>query len=581
MKRPPDVRHRTTAPTREGAAVVLAILLVAFLHVSLLATRVGPLDGLWSIDQGVRLEQIESLLQTRFRSLETVYPGASVDLPTGASPLVGQYLYRDHKSYAMFSVASAGLNALPYALFSARGLYVIPVAGTLVLLFLAQRLTRAVLSAGARSLLVLVLALTTPLAFYSLVFWDHTLVAMLTMLAIWLAIPAETAPTARGLAWAGFILGLGSWFRPEILLGLPALAGAILLVGTKPRWTPLIRLGAGAAIALAPLFLFNRLAYGVFLGPHVLVAGKLRYYGETLAAVLRQRLGWAKLLVAPPWPEALAALAALLLLLLAGRWAPLARRQRALTLSSIVLVFLAIAILRRQDLDLQTTLLATSPFLLLVMLPSPWPAEERRTEPNARRLSRFLTFFGALYVLLVFLAVLPDGGAQWGPRLLLPAVPPLVIAGFLRLAEWTRRPVSSLASVTLVAAALTLAAAGLVSELDGLRSIREANEESHGLVEAIVRSGQRVIVCSDPAIPSMLAPIFYRGYLVFRAETAERLGLLAGRLAGHGLHEFMLIHRFDQPVLTEPVEFAVPVEGSQQTFLKIYRAGVFRNLRDR
>src|SRR5262245_5113481 len=102
---PSRKRDADSAPVRVRAAAApsAAFLLVGILHVYLLATQAGPLDGVWSIDQGVRVEQIQSLIATRYRSLASVYYGEFVDPTRAYTPLLGQYLYRAGKSYSMFS----------------------------------------------------------------------------------------------------------------------------------------------------------------------------------------------------------------------------------------------------------------------------------------------------------------------------------------------------------------------------------------------------------------------------------------------------------------------------------------------
>ncbi|MGH9366316.1 MAG: LA_3751/LA_3752 family putative glycosyltransferase [Thermoanaerobaculia bacterium] len=581
------------ARPRDAAPVGVTILLVGILYTVLLATRVGPLDGVWSIDQGVRIEQIQSLLATRFRSLASVYPGDAVDPKHGFTPLLGQYFYRDGRSYSMFSAAWAVLNSLPYRFLSYTGLHVVPLVSTLGLLLVAARLTRGLIGTGWRLVLILVLGLATPLFFYSFVFWEHSLVSMLALLALYLAIREGDGPLKGRLTWSGALLGLAVWFRPEMVIAVPALAGALLLTDRPPRWRPILRLAAGAAAALASLFLFNQLAYGNFLGPHVLVAGHVIYGGQSLATLQRRRADWAAFLIAPPWPVVLTAIGALLFLrFLYPRLSRTRGRHQLLTLSAAGLAFIGVALLVQTGQGLETSLLVTAPLGLLWLLPWPGqtsvqaggkriagkaPEEEARLNASSARTGRRLGLFAVLYVSLAFLGVLPDGGNQWGPRMLLPAVAPLVVAGFLRLAEWTRRPLPAAAGAGLVLAFLALASAGLFSELRGLRAIRTANQDARRFSDAVAATGERVVVCSDTIVPKLLAPIFYDGYLVFRAETAARFERLAQRLVNHSLRRLVLIDRPEGPVLPlPPGSVSVVADGPPIPLPKGYRLTVLR-----
>jgi hypothetical protein len=562
------------------------VLLVGALYVVLLATRVGPLDSVWSIDQGVRLEHIESLLATRFHSLATVYPGDPIDPKHDFTPLLNQYLYRDGRSYSMFSAAFSALTSLPYRFFSYAGLYVVPIASTLGLLLIAGRLTRGLLPPRWRIVLILALSLTTPLLFYSLVFWDHTLVSMLVLLALHWTIRADGGSRIGRLAGAGAVLGVAAWFRPEMVLAAPSLALALLLAKVPPGWKLIVPLAAGAGAGLAPLFIFNQAAYGTFLGPHVLVAARVTYPSRSLSELLRARADWAAFLISPPWRVGIAVIGVLLVLrFLGARVSVGAARRSPLLFSAALMTGLGVILLSRSADGLETTLLVTAPLTLLWLLPSspePPPASVdigpgAEPAPSAEHVERILGVFGISYLALAFLAGLPNGGNQWGPRVLLPAVAPLVIAGFLRAAAWRLQRPPGVAGAAVGAAFLTLAAAGVASELRGLRTLEAKNAEIRQFSIAVAGTGERVVVCSDTIVPKLLAPIFYRGYLMFRAETPDRLARFVPNLQNNGFRRFVLIDRPEQPVLASWfASRGVVAEGPPVPLPKGYQLTVVR-----
>jgi hypothetical protein len=575
---------------RGESPVYFALLSLGALYVFLLATRVGPLDGVWSIDQGVRIEQIQSLLLTRFRSLATVYPGQPIDPKLQFTPLLGQYLFQNGRSYSMFSTAWAALSSLPYRLFSYPGLYVIPVVATLLLLFCAGRLTRPLLSPGARAVLILSLGLTTPLCFYSLVFWDHALVAMLAMLALWGALPDGSRRESGRLLAAGAALGISVWFRPETFLAIPALGAAVWTTGERARGRSLVALAAGGGATLAPLLLFNRFAYGVLAGPHVAVVTPVLQLEASVGSHFHRRMEWAAAVLAPPWRSVLAAIGAILALRVLYGWTSRPGQRRLLvTLSAVALVLVGVQLVRHDDWFSQTSLLLTAPLALLCLLP--WAAGGGHAVRShngagganlphaspAARLGRGLAVFAALFLALAWLVGLPEGGSQWGPRMLLPAIAPLVVSGFLRLVDWTRHPLPGIASVALVASFAMLAAAGGHSQYRGIAAVRLANENSRRFSDVVLESKQRVVVCSDTAVPKLLAPIFYRGDFIFRAETPERLGRLLPNLRQAGFRELLLIDHLEKPVLGLPSDTApFATTGTAQGLPFGYRATVVR-----
>jgi hypothetical protein len=172
----------------------------------------------------------------------------------------------------------------------------------------------------------------------------------------------------------------------------------------------------------------------------------------------------------------------------------------------------------------------------------------------SERTARLLGLFALFDIAFVFLTVAPDGGHQWGPRLLLPAVAPLVVAGFLRASEWTEASLPPLAAIGLLAGFALLTWAGISSERQALDRIRTRNRETSELAAAVGASGERVIVCSDTIVARFLAPLAGRGRLVFRAENASRLSGLEELLRKRGFERFLLIDFARFPVLAPSVD---------------------------
>ena len=114
----------------------------------------------------------------------------------------------------------------------------------------------AVLGAG-------VLGLATPLFFYGITVWEHSITVALCLAAV----SVLSAPTGRRLALAGLGIGAACWFREELVLMVGTLACAVLLVWRRASVLPPLALGA--ALPLAGLAAFNQLVFGDPFGPHV------------------------------------------------------------------------------------------------------------------------------------------------------------------------------------------------------------------------------------------------------------------------------------------------------------------------
>jgi len=109
----------------------------------------------------------------------------------------------------------------------------------------------------------LILAFATPLFFYGVTVWEHS-IAVALCLGAWLSI---SRPTPARIALAGALVVLGCAFRTEVALMGLALAAACGLA--RRRAADLVALALGASPIAAALLAFHLAIYGDALGPHV------------------------------------------------------------------------------------------------------------------------------------------------------------------------------------------------------------------------------------------------------------------------------------------------------------------------
>ena len=249
-----------------------------------------------------------------------------------------------------------------------RGAYVLPAAG--LLLALASTAWLAILLDRRRSAagLLLTAFLGTPLLFYGLEFWEHAPAAGIAMLAT--ALLVHAAARASGPArffGVGLLFGVATLLRPEALwFGAAAVVAAPLL-----RWPPSRgRLAAAAAGLVVPLLLievYTLVHFGHPLPPHI--AGN---------------------------PG-----------LLGGDWFAMRRD-----------LFMSWFISQGRN-----NFWRVAPTILLAFAWRPMS----HFGAAARRGRKFLLVLTVGFSLLVVLTAPNDGGAQWGPRYMLLAYPPLAI----------------------------------------------------------------------------------------------------------------------------------------------------------
>jgi len=507
-------------------AAVVTIIAVAVVYVLLLYTYLGPLNTFWTSDHGVKLFQTQSLILNKFRSNALVYPGQSIDPEQAFTPFRGQYLERNGQRYGMFSQAFAAVSAVPFFLWGYPGLYLIPVLAALAVLAIfflfGNRLLHRWTTIGG----ALGLGLASPLLFYAINFWEHTLAAALVFMACFLSATALTGNSSFRAALAGVVLALAVAFRNETALFAPAVVLSIFLVRGLPALKLMIAFSLGMILGLCPLLIFNQVVYGTLLGPHVVVAG---------AGMRLSVSEWISMLVIPLRPVSLPlTIAALVVVRLAERFIPKLRAY-----SPLLVIALMIAVVVQCTASLgeitYTSLLVTFPFALLIALPLPERPQEQGSE---HELMTYLQWVALLFVLLCLIVRLPDGGAQHGPRMLLPVMPPLLLVGLWRVEQWWRngRAPQYLAA-TGVAVAL-IAHASLIAQADGLKFYQYVIARNHELLSSVAQSQEQIVITDTVYTPLLIGPLMYDGRLIFMVETGEELDGLVERLQERGISQF-------------------------------------------
>lgn len=260
----------------------------------------------------------------------------------------------------------------------------------------------------------------TPLAVYGVVFWDHAPVAVLSSGGLLLLARGAQAGSDRTIFWGGVLVGAATWFRNEAYLFAAAAVGAwTLAVGRKHLGS----LVAGLACGAAPAWALNWQLYGHALGLKGLAAVEAahsRLGGE----------GWL-------WDRALVAYDALVStedfvnarsptrvfasLAISVVWVTsamlLALGTRSGNAVSIVCAGVGVAGTSLWLWASRWEIMGLLPAVPALVVLSLWKPHDRW--------ERLTGWVAGLYVLGV-LAVGSTGGLQWGPRYLLPVVPPLV-----------------------------------------------------------------------------------------------------------------------------------------------------------
>jgi hypothetical protein len=525
-----------------AVGVATLALLLAFVHGT-------PSETVWIVDCGSKALQARQLLDTGFRSLELSNPSPRLDPEGLAFPIPAPFAVRRGGGFvSQYPIAYAALAAPALAALGEPGLRLPAALGAaacalLFTLWAAPALGAAWATAGGG-----VLALASPLVFYGVTIWEHSLTVALSLLAAWLA----TRAGAGRLVAAGLCVGAAAWLREELALVAPALAlGAYL---QRRRLGEVAWLAAGAAPLGAALVAFNLRAFGHPLGVHVGENVGLR---PSLTAT--QALGdlGAVLAGAGATPgEGAWLAAALLAAVLAG--AALAWRGRRLWCGLAVCLGLGLAAwgvgFRALAVSPHPLLTLTQYNGLLVQMPAAALAgmgsvlvwRDPGLAPLRLGVAAGLTFLVLALALRVSVTPFATGG-HWGPRMLLPALPALAALALASLRAGLGSGATAGRRLAGVGAA-ALVTAGLASSVLALRLLDSQKRDTLELQQAILAAPPEVAVTNHPALGAQLPALWTRKPLLLVRDAAALRRLAAG-LQQRGVERWLYVWR---PTLGPP-----------------------------
>jgi len=439
-----------------------------------LAFGVLPPGGYWMPDTGVKRIQAANVRFNPAPDLTIDYPGQWLDPDFKFLPFAHNFYFiwqgRVHFSQP-FYVAFMGRPFI--RLMGDYGERVVPLLAGLVSVYLTGRLAQIL---GVRPVWpsVLLAGFATPLIFYSLSFWEHTLAAALGLGALALVLRPAGAPPwpLRVYLVSGLLAGLGGVVRKEIMFFALAL-GVVLALNAVREAAPYRRrassgLAAWSSACVCVFVVYLLASYlnsGHPVPPEFRIAAPpsftprayLLVHGWTGLAdfLFDPRFGragtWLMITVGVYW--------------LAGLWPRPAALRTAMQVGALAVLCLGVGSFMWGQ--------SASPYLRGVFSASPWLVLGLRPQAGERRLARdlSLTALGFLGLAILSLGLLTTagaghGGGEWGARFFLTVFPlgaPLAASSLQTI--WERAAQGWLARLRL---ALALALVGLSLAIQGL-----------------------------------------------------------------------------------------------------------------
>jgi hypothetical protein len=489
----------------------------------------------FSSDTGLRYLQVRTFQEYGWRQAAIPYDGLQYDPGMRFVPYYGAYSRYGNELVIVISLFVPLAVAVSRNLFGPVGIVVVPVVGTLITAGGAAALWHLIGQQRARWIFWGT-ALSTPLLFYSMTLWDHTVGVALSTVAVYMA--ARTL-RSRSRLWpvaAGAFIALAVFQRADIAPMAVALGFALLIVGW-PRWRMVVQYAIGGVLGLLAIAPFNLIWVGHPLGMAIarFYLGYLRnsyspfqyYEGIEIThamAATRQLLhvegGQMPTLVA-----ALLLITGNVFLALVLRMPSLRRRTMLYVCLALVVGGTVLSLLPARS-EPVNGLLTTLPLFGLALA----YIEDRKTGYRVYRLV-FLTTW--VYVALALLVLRAPGGAQWGGRYVLAAVPLIFFLAMYTVQAY-KEEMPPAVSRALSRVAVVLVVLSLLVQFVGLIVLSRFKADQREWQAMVTELHTDVVLTNNALLASYMAGLEHKIFLY--VETEDDIALLAQRLAAQGVN---------------------------------------------
>lgn len=457
----------------------------------------------WGPDAANRAIQTENIRNTG--RLPIAWPGAVIDPDLRFAPRGGHHFQQFGDGlFSFYAPWFSALNDLLGVRPSSRAALLLPICSTLLLLPVTGALFLSLNSDSRKLWLVpLLVVFATPILFYSLVYWEHTLAVLAGTAALLMQL--DTA-RIRTLIAAGVFFGLAAVLREETYLYFAAVVVSSI-VTKQLRRPQLLALVAGFLTIAAPFAVANQFLFGHPLGVHA----------STYAAMSRQSDAFMRVAhnlfvflfeASESWRVSLLHAVPIVMLLATS----FLRASDGVTRLRVAMMLLlaggtaaAGAALASSSAPYEMTLYAqglfsTVPLCVLALME--WREGDRR--------ERFLVLAfvtGALGCILLLNQ--EDVGIIWGPRHFLWTVPIVVslsITSFARMRERLQGGWRAL----LAAAFVLVVASSAAIQFHGVTLLQRKLSFSQATLQAIDESNPQAVVTDVFWVPEDLAALYFR-----------------------------------------------------------------------
>ncbi|PID86826.1 MAG: hypothetical protein CSB13_02445 [Chloroflexi bacterium] len=202
-------------------AIITLILLISGWYLA-------SFKSFFTVDTGLRFMQIRQLVEQDWRTFAIDYPQQVLDPNLEHVPYYYAYSVIDGEIYLDVSHIYPLLVSFFFSVMGTMGLPIVAVAGGLLTAVAIYKLSQLTKLPHPEWLLWITI-FATPIVFYSLALWDHTLAAACAAWAVYGMSKSMIQKRWQPAFWAGIFAGFGLAQRPEMYLFTLVLGLSILI----------------------------------------------------------------------------------------------------------------------------------------------------------------------------------------------------------------------------------------------------------------------------------------------------------------------------------------------------------------
>ncbi len=390
-------------------------------------------------DTGLRFVQIRELIAHDWRTFAIDYAGRTFDPDLQHVPYYYAYQVVDGEIFLSVSHFFPLVASFLYAILGRVGLTLLPVVGTVFTAVGVVKLGELG-GVGRSRFLLWGSVVATPLLFYSLTLWDHSIAAAFTVWATFVLAKGVVTQQRTFFAVAGSLLVLAFAQRVEVVVYGIAIVAALLLT-SRTRLRTLFWLCAGAVAAAVPVALLHYIWVGhpagiVFAG-HIFDYGvPMRYpFVNPLSGTISGLHVTSRLLFYVQGKDPVTFIALLVVIVGSVLLIFSLRRESYRRRGSIYLSFASMAAGYLIWMFYGWHVALVGLLSTFSLFPFSFAFIEGTAEDGAMKTTHYavyrLILLTAIFFVVGMAAVWPAfGGGQWGSRYLLPAYPLLFFLAF-------------------------------------------------------------------------------------------------------------------------------------------------------